>query len=109
MVYFYNFCNWCTFTIFVTFISNFCNFFTVKSDFVIILRLNDEIKNKEIEFFAVGGLMEFVKWINKSKDVLHKPIYFKREMNNIVTEVSIQYNSGYQENIFGFVNLLLFS
>jgi len=70
------------------------------------INLDDEIKNKKMEFFAVGGLMEFVKWINKSKDILHKPIYFKRQMNNIVTEVSIQYNSGYQENIFGFVNTI---
>ncbi len=70
------------------------------------IKLNDEAKNKKIEFFAVGGLIEFVKWINKSKDVIHKPIYFKREMDHTIIEVSIQYNSGYQENIFGFVNTI---
>ena len=70
------------------------------------IKLNDEVKNKKIEFFAVGGLIEFVKWINKSKEVIHKPIYFKREMDHTIIEVSIQYNSGYQENIFGFVNTI---
>ena len=70
------------------------------------INLIDEIKNKKEEFFASGGLIEFVKWINKSKDVLHKPIYFKREINNTVIEISIQYNTGYQENIFGFVNTI---
>ncbi len=70
------------------------------------IELNDEVKNKKIEFFAVGGLIEFVKWINKSKDVINKPIYFKREMDHTIIEVSIQYNSGYQENIFGFVNTI---
>ncbi len=70
------------------------------------IKLNDEIKNKELEFLAVGGLMEFVKWINKSKDVLHKPVYFKKEMDKVITEVAIQYNNGYQENIFGFVNTI---
>ncbi|MFC1682517.1 DNA topoisomerase (ATP-hydrolyzing) subunit B [Nanoarchaeota archaeon] len=70
------------------------------------IELIDEKDNKKEEFFAAGGLIEFVKWINRSKEVLHKPIYFKREMNGTTIEVSIQYNSGYQENIFGFVNTI---
>jgi len=69
--------------------------------------LIDEAKGKREEFFASGGLIEFVKWLNKSKEVLHgKPIYFKKIDKNTVVEVSIQYNSGYNENIFGFVNTI---
>lgn len=77
------------------------------------INLFDEIKTKSEEFFAAGGLIEFVKWLNKSKEVLHsKPIYFKRENANTgengasVVEISVQYNSSYQENIFGFVNTI---
>ena len=44
------------------------------------IHLMDKKKNKSEEFFAPGGLIEFVKWINKSKDVLYpKPVYFKKE------------------------------
>ena len=68
--------------------------------------LYDNTKDKKEEFLATGGLMEFVKWLNKSKEPLHKPVYFKREMDHTVIEVAIQYNSGYQENIFGFVNTI---
>jgi DNA gyrase subunit B len=68
--------------------------------------LYDEAKDKKEEFLATSGLMEFVKWLNKSKEALHKPIYFKREMDSTVVEIAIQYNSGYQENIFGFVNTI---
>ncbi|MCK9595842.1 DNA topoisomerase (ATP-hydrolyzing) subunit B [Candidatus Pacearchaeota archaeon] len=68
--------------------------------------LSDEEKNKREEFIAEGGMIEFVKWLNKSKEILHKPIYFKREMDHTVIEVAVQYNSGYQENIFGFVNTI---
>jgi DNA gyrase subunit B len=68
--------------------------------------LNDEEKNKQEEFLASGGLIEFVKWLNKSKEVLHKPVYFKREQDSTVVEVAVQYNDGYQENIFGFVNTI---
>jgi len=70
------------------------------------IKLVDEIKNKTMEFLAAGGLIEFAKWVNKSKENLHKPIYFKKEMDEIIIEVAIQYNSGYQENIFGFVNTI---
>ena len=68
--------------------------------------LIDEGKNKTKEFYASEGLIGFVKWINKSKEVLHRPIYFKRESNGAVMEVAIQYNNGYRENIFGFVNTI---
>jgi len=71
------------------------------------IHLRDEKKDKDKEFYSAGGVMEFVKWINKSKEVLHpKPIYFKREDKGLSVEVGIQYNSGYRENIFSFVNTI---
>ncbi|HTZ41851.1 MAG TPA: toprim domain-containing protein, partial [Candidatus Omnitrophota bacterium] len=59
-----------------------------------------------IEFYYEGGLIEFIKWINKAKEAISKPVYFKRESEGIIAEVCIQYNTGYQENIFGFVNTI---
>ncbi|MFH1585775.1 MAG: DNA topoisomerase (ATP-hydrolyzing) subunit B [archaeon] len=71
------------------------------------INLFDQIKDKKEEFFSAGGLIEFVKWINKSREVMHtKPIYFKREIDGTVIDVAIQYNTGYRENIFGFVNTI---
>lgn len=71
------------------------------------INLIDEIKNKSQEFFSTGGLVEFVKLINKSKEPLFaKPIYFKKEMSNTMIEMAFQYVSSYQENIFGFVNTI---
>jgi len=70
------------------------------------INLYDEKKDKSEEFFAAGGLIEFVKWANKSKEVLHKPIYFRREASGTVIDVAVQYNSGFRENIFGFVNTI---
>ena len=70
------------------------------------IMLDDKIKNKQEEFFSSGGLIEFVKWINKTKEVLHKPVYFKRESKNTIVEVAIQYNKSYKELIFGFVNTI---
>lgn len=70
------------------------------------ISLFDEAKNKKIDFLYSGGLVEFIKWVNEAKEVLHKPIYFKKEKDNSVVEIAVQYNSTYQENIFGFVNVI---
>lgn len=68
--------------------------------------LKDEKQGKEEIFHYEGGLIEFVSYINKSKSVLHKPIYFKKQLDSNVAEVAIQYTEGYNENIFGFVNTI---
>ena len=68
--------------------------------------LKDEKKNEKQEFYAAGGLMEFIKWLNRNKEVLHKPVYFKRESKGTVVDVAIQYNTSYRESIYGFVNTI---
>ncbi|MCK4996664.1 DNA topoisomerase (ATP-hydrolyzing) subunit B [Candidatus Pacearchaeota archaeon] len=73
----------------------------------IILIDNREEKVKEDTFHYEGGLIEFVKWLNKNRKPIHaKPIYFKREEGSTVAEVAIQYSDSYNENIQGFVNTI---
>jgi len=73
---------------------------------VVKIILKDEKENKKEIFHYEGGLMEFVKHINKSKTQLHKPIYFKKRVEDNVIDVAIQYVDSYNENIFGFVNTI---
>jgi DNA gyrase subunit B len=68
--------------------------------------LKEEATDKKEIFHYEGGLEEFVKWVNKSKEALHKPVYFIKTDSNVVVEVAVQYNSGYQENVLGFVNTI---
>src|SRR3989338_6545095 len=71
------------------------------------IKLSDENTGKKEIFFYEGGLIEFVKWVNKSKEALHsKPIYFIKEQNKTIIECAVQYNSGYQENVLSFVNTI---
>lgn len=70
------------------------------------ITLEEEASNKKEVFFYEGGVVEFVKWLNKSKEALHKPIYFVKQDEGIVVECAVQYNSGYQENVLGFVNTI---
>lgn len=66
----------------------------------------DEIDNKKEEFHSPGGLVDFIKWLNRTKETLHQPIYFKKEEGDFSIEVAIQYNTSYNENIHGFVNTI---
>ncbi|MCH7850726.1 MAG: DNA topoisomerase (ATP-hydrolyzing) subunit B [Nanoarchaeota archaeon] len=62
-------------------------------------------KEKSETFYYEGGLLEFVKWLNKNRKPIHtKPIYFKRQDGTTQVEVAIQYSDSYNENIQGFVN-----
>jgi len=52
-----------------------------------------------------GGISSFIEYLNKNKNVLHpKPIYFETKKEEIVVEVSMQYNDGYSETLFSFAN-----
>jgi len=65
----------------------------------------DERDDKEHTFFYEGGIIEFVRFLNGNKSVLHpEPIYFKKEKDGVLVEVAIQYNDGYNEQVFSFVN-----
>ena len=68
------------------------------------ITLFDERTNKKQEFQYDGGIISFVEFLNKNKNPLHKVIYFEKEKNGTKMEIAIQYNMGYQENIFTFAN-----
>ncbi len=60
---------------------------------------------RRIEFLYKGGIADFVKHLNESKDPLHrKIIYFEGETPEGQVEVALQWNSSYQESIFSFAN-----
>src|SRR5271163_1295253 len=56
-------------------------------------------------FKYIGGIKEFVKHINKGKQVLHeKPIYMEAERDGVAMEIALQYNDAYSETVFTFAN-----
>ena len=67
----------------------------------------DERPEEPVErvFHYEGGISEFVKYINKNKEVLFpEPIYISGMVDTTSVEVAMQYNDTYSENIFTFVN-----
>src|SRR2546421_131456 len=60
---------------------------------------------KHTEFKYNGGIAEFIKHLNRGKQLLHdKPIYMEAERSGVVMEIGLQYNDGYSESVFSFAN-----
>src|SRR3954462_10952754 len=73
----------------------------------ITITIKDERAGKEKTevFHAEGGLKEMVKFLNDKKKVLHQEIVsIDTERDGVDIELSFQYNDGYNENVFSFVN-----
>jgi DNA gyrase subunit B len=60
---------------------------------------------RERSFYFEGGLVSFVRHLNKNKETLHaRPIYVERRDGTTSIEVALQYNDSYAENVFAFAN-----
>lgn len=71
------------------------------------ISLTDKITNKKEVFNYEGGLIDFVKWVNRTRNPIHaKPVYFMKEQDKMFVECAVQYNDGYQENVLSFVNTI---
>jgi DNA gyrase subunit B len=68
------------------------------------ITLKDEREDYEKVFQYAGGLIDFIKYINKNKDPLHKIVHFEIEKDKVQLEIAIQYTDNYTENIFSYVN-----
>ncbi|VVB86415.1 DNA gyrase subunit B [uncultured archaeon] len=69
------------------------------------ISIKDEFSQKEQAFQYEGGIVSFVEFLNKNKNVLHeKPIYFQKQKDTTVVEIAMQYNDSYIENIYAFAN-----
>ena len=71
----------------------------------IIIEDERPAEKKEKEFKFEGGVKSFVTYLNTAKRPLHpEPIYFEATKDNVELEIALQYNDGYSETIFSFVN-----
>ncbi|MCX9013645.1 MAG: DNA topoisomerase (ATP-hydrolyzing) subunit B [Candidatus Methanoperedens sp.] len=69
------------------------------------ITIKDEFNETENLFQYEGGIVSFVEYLNKNKTPLHdKPIYFQKQKDTTVVEISMQYNDSYVENIHTFAN-----
>ena len=69
------------------------------------ISISDELNNKSHDFYFEGGIVSFVQNINAKKEPLFSDVIHFREDDNVnVLEIAMQYNDGYGEQLFSFVN-----
>jgi DNA gyrase subunit B len=74
-------------------------------DLKIILRDERDEEVKERTFHYVGGIVEYVEYLNKNKDSLYPEIiYCEGKKDNVYVEVALQHNNSYTESCYSFVN-----
>ncbi len=66
--------------------------------------LSDERTGASDTLHYSGGIIEFVSHLNKNKTALHPVIYFEKDFDHSQAEIALQYNDGYSENLFSYVN-----
>ena len=74
----------------------------------ISLIVEDKRPKKEAKeiFCYEDGLIAFLEYLHEDKQVLNEPVKFTGESNHIQVQCAFQYNDGYQENTYSFVNLV---
>ena len=69
------------------------------------ITLADARTNKSTTYVYKGGILEFVKYLNQNKEVLHaKPVVFSRERDHVAVDIALQFNDSYAESVHTFVN-----
>lgn len=69
------------------------------------ISISEESTGKKHEFFFEGGIISFIQHVNEKKTPLFpEVIHFQKEDEKNVLEVALQYNDGYGEQVFSFVN-----
>jgi DNA gyrase subunit B len=68
------------------------------------IKFIDERDEHEMSFHFEGGVRSFVRYLNKSRAVLHTPVYVDKQMNGTAVEAAIQYTDGYTESVYAFAN-----
>lgn len=69
-------------------------------------REKDDAGNpKHADYFSEGGLVEFVRYLDETREALiPEPIYVEGERDNVIVEVALQYNTSFNENVHSYVN-----
>jgi len=68
------------------------------------ISIKDEVEGDEINYHFKGGIVEFVKYLDETRDTLHKPVFIEGEKDNVPVEVAFEYSTAYSDNIHSYVN-----
>jgi DNA gyrase subunit B len=72
----------------------------------ITLKLVDERANREMTFHFEGGIVSFVRYLNRNRQLLHPVVYASKEVESIGIEAAIQFTDAFNESVYSFANTI---
>ncbi len=72
----------------------------------VTIKLVDERDGREMTFYFEGGIASFVRFLNRSKELLHPVFHREDEIENAMVEVAIQFTDAYTESVLAFANTI---
>jgi DNA gyrase subunit B len=66
----------------------------------------DERVKREMTFYFEGGIISFVRYLNRNRDVLHSVVHAEREVEGITVDAAIQFTDAYAESVYAFANTI---
>jgi DNA gyrase subunit B len=72
----------------------------------VTIRLLDQRDEREMNFYFEGGIVSFVKYLNRNRQTLHAVVHAENEVNGTGIEVALQYSDSYAESLYSFANTI---
>ncbi len=75
----------------------------------VTIRLIDERPEDfphQMTFYFEGGILSFVRYLNRDREPLHPPVYVEKEVDGLGVEVAVQYTDSYAESVYSFANTI---
>ncbi len=72
----------------------------------VTISLVDERDDREMTFHFEGGIASFARYLNRTKEVLHEPIYGEKEIDGVGVEFVVQYTDVFAESVYTFANTI---
>jgi DNA gyrase subunit B len=70
------------------------------------IRLVDERSERTMTFYFEGGIVSFVRFLNRNRETIHSVFSVEKEVEGINVEVAIQYTDAYAESVYSFANTI---
>ena len=68
--------------------------------------IEDERSHHQMTFYFEGGIVSFVRYLNRNRQVLHPVFYVEKEVEGVGVEVAVQYTDAYSESVYSFANTI---
>ncbi|PWH20948.1 MAG: DNA topoisomerase (ATP-hydrolyzing) subunit B [Ardenticatenia bacterium] len=78
----------------------------VTGGITIYCRDEREFPPREITFYFEGGIVSFVRYLNRNRSVLHPVFYVAKDVDGVGIEVAVQYSDAYTESVYSFANTI---